>query len=351
MYLSPQFGGKPSEKLLSKMIKSPNYKSEKFENIVPTSMDMGFSGYAKMISEYFEEGVERRPKHSIPIHKVDPQRFSKPPVDSLTSLIWFGHSAFLLEIDGKKLLLDPMLGPSPAPSPYLGTHRYNDTLPIPIASLPEIDAVIFSHDHYDHLDYGSVMELKDRVGHFFVPLGVGAHLECWGVAPEKITELDWWEEVDFKGLKLAATPARHFSGRGLSDRMKTLWASWVIKGKRDNLFFSGDSGYFKGFKEIGAKYGPFDLTMMECGQYNTLWSEIHMMPEQTLQAHLDVRGKLLFPIHWGAFTLAMHSWTEPIERVTKAAAAHSVEVVTPLIGEPIVLHTTMPHRKWWQKGN
>jgi L-ascorbate metabolism protein UlaG (beta-lactamase superfamily) len=351
LYLSPQFGAKPSGKRLERIIRSPNYHSDYFRNSVETSMDLGLSGYRKMIVEYFKDGVERRPGTPPPIEQVNADRYAFPPDESVTSLLWFGHSAFLVEIEGKRLLLDPMLGPSPAPSPYLGTHRYNDTLPLPIELLPAVDAVIFSHDHYDHLDYGSVMRLKGKVGHFFVPLGVGAHLEAWGVAAERITELDWWEEVEFKGLQLAATPARHFSGRGLSDRMKTLWASWVIRGKKDKLFFSGDSGYFDGFKEIGEKYGPFDLTMLECGQYNTLWSEIHMMPEQTLQAHLDLRGKVLFPIHWGAFTLAMHPWNEPIERVSNAAKAHSVEVVTPLIGEQIILHTPMPHRNWWRKDN
>ena len=181
-----------------------------------------------------------------------------------------------------------------------------------------------------------------------MPLGIGAHLEEWGVPAAKISELEWWQETYFKGLKLASTPARHFSGRGLTDRMKTLWTSWVIQGREDTIFFSGDSGYFPGFKQIGDKYGPFDITLLECGQYNDLWANIHMMPEETVQAHLDLKGKVLMPIHWGAFTLAMHSWTEPIERLTARADALKVKVTTPEIGEPVILDRALPAGQWWR---
>ncbi|PRY12426.1 beta-lactamase family protein [Pontibacter ummariensis] len=177
---------------------------------------------------------------------------------------------------------------------------------------------------------------------------MGAHLERWGVPARKITELDWWQEASFKGLTFAATPSRHFSGRGLSDRMQTLWTSWVIQGEEDKIFFSGDSGYFEGFKAIGDKYGPFDLTLLESGQYNELWPNIHMMPEQTVQAHLDLQGKLLMPIHWRTFALAMHGWKEPIERVTAEAKKRCVPFTTPLIGEPVILDQKAPKRDWWR---
>ncbi|WP_425465021.1 MBL fold metallo-hydrolase [Paenibacillus sinopodophylli] len=264
-------------------------------------------------------------------------------------LTWFGHSAAMLQLDGKTLLLDPMFGEAPSPFPFIGAKRFSSKLPFEIDQLPVIDAVIISHDHYDHLDYGSIVKLKDKVKRFIVPLGVAPHLIRWGVSPSIIEEHDWWDEFDYKGIRLACTPARHFSGRSLSDRDATLWCSWVIKGETANLFFSGDSGYGPHFKEIGDKYGPFDLTLMECGQYDERWAAIHMMPEETVQAHLDVRGEVLIPIHWGAFTLALHSWSDPIERAVKAAKAHRVTISTPRIGETVVIHgASYPSSVWWE---
>jgi L-ascorbate metabolism protein UlaG (beta-lactamase superfamily) len=198
--------------------------------------------------------------------------------------------------------------------------------------LPQIDAILISHDHYDHLDLGSMKALAEKTTHLYVPLDVGAHLERWGVPAEKITKMDWWQETTLQGLTFAATPARHFSGPGFTDKMKALWTSWVIQGKTDKIFFSGDSGYFEGFKEIGAKYGPFDITLKEDGQYNELWSSIHMMPEQSVQAHIDLKGKLLLPINWVTFALAMHSWTDLIEHITAEAAKRDVNITTPHIG-------------------
>ncbi|GEO06262.1 membrane protein [Adhaeribacter aerolatus] len=348
MNISPQFGGKATGDRLAAMQHSPLYQDGKFRNPVETNMDLGFSGYLKVIAKTFNKDKNQQPDWSIPVQKIDPHRFTAK-TDSLTKITWFGHSAFLIEIDGKRLLLDPMLGNAPSPISFLGTQRFSKTLPIAIADLPAIDAVLISHDHYDHLDYGSIQELKAKTGHFYVPLGIGAHLEAWGVPAAKITELEWWQETEFQGLKLVSTPARHFSGRGLTDRMKTLWTSWVIQGKQDKIFFSGDSGYFPGFKQIGDKYGPFAITLMECGQYNELWSNIHMMPEQTVQAHLDLKGKVLMPIHWGAFTLAMHSWTEPIERLQAKANALQVPITTPQIGETITLNQDLPTSSWWHK--
>ncbi|MBD2843865.1 MBL fold metallo-hydrolase [Paenibacillus sp. IB182496] len=261
---------------------------------------------------------------------------------------WFGHSALLVELDGKTLLLDPMLGRAPSPVPWVGGRRYSAGLPAEPEQLPPIDAVILSHDHYDHLDYGTIRKLRHKVKHYYVPLGVGAHLRRWGVAEARITELDWWQEADADGLRLACTPAQHFSGRSLTDRGRTLWCSWVIAGAEQRLFFSGDSGYGAHFREIGERYGPFDLTMMECGQYDPRWADIHMLPEQTVQAQLDVRGKAMIPVHWGAFTLALHSWTDPVERVLRAAAEHELAVATPRIGETVEAGAeAYPMTPWW----
>ena len=344
--VSPQFGSKAAGKRLATIQHSPLYENGRFQNQVETNMDLSFSGYLKVIAKTLNKDENQQPNWPIPVQKINPGQF-KSKNDSLTRITWFGHSAFLIEIDGKRLLLDPMLGNAPSPISFVGTQRFSKTLPIAIADLPNIDAILISHDHYDHLDYGSIQQLKEKTGHFYVPLGVGAHLEAWGVPAAKITEMEWWQETSFRGLKLVSTPARHFSGRGLTDRMQTLWTSWVIQGSQDSIYFSGDSGYFSGFKQIGDKYGPFDITLMECGQYNELWANIHMMPEETVQAHLDLRGKVLMPIHWGAFTLAMHSWTEPIERLRAKAVALQVPVTTPQIGEPIILNQKLPTSHWW----
>ena len=267
--------------------------------------------------------------------------------DSITQVTWYGHSAILLEIDGKNLLIDPMLGPAASPVSFL-SKRFPYKNSINLENLPEIDAVIISHDHYDHLDYPSIKYLKNKTNHFFVPLGVGSHLKEWGIKPSKINELDWWQSISFEGLELVATPARHFSGRKFNDRNKTLWASWVILGRKDKVFFSGDGGYFKGFKEIGNKYGPFDFTMIECGQYNKNWAAIHMMPEESVQAHLDLRGKVLMPIHWGAFSLSLHSWKEPVERLLAKADAEDVIVTFPMIGQKLNIDAAITDAtRWW----
>ncbi len=345
---SPEFGAKSEGLRLEKIKSSENFKNGKFQNLTETDVS-GDMNYTKTLSEYFTNG-NKVPDWSIPVNKISSETISKTS-DSTTKITWFGHSALLLEIDGKKIFLDPMLGDVPAPHPFLGAKRFNDTLPLAIENIPNMDAVLISHDHYDHLDYGSIKKLKDRVGHFYVPLGVGAHLISWGVAEEKITEMDWWESTSFSGIQLTATPSRHFSGRGVTDRFSTQWSSWVIKGKKDNIYFSGDSGYDSHFKEIGNKFGPFDLAIMECGQYDAQWPLIHMMPEETVQATIDVKGKILLPIHWGAFKLGLHSWTDPIERVTIEAASKNIAIATPIIGEAVTVGEPIPTSEWWKHSN
>jgi L-ascorbate metabolism protein UlaG (beta-lactamase superfamily) len=261
---------------------------------------------------------------------------------------WLGHSTMLLYIHGKTLLCDPVFNKMASPFSFIGPKRFAAKNPVTVEDLPPVDAVCISHDHYDHLDHQTIKKLKRAARHFFVPLGVGAHLERWGVAPARITELDWWEETTFEGLKLACTPSRHFSGRTLTDRFKTLWASWVISDGKTNVYFSGDTGYGAHFKKIGKKYGPFDLTMLECGQYDTRWPNVHMTPEQTATAHLDLHGKRMLPMHWGAFRLAFHTWTEPVERVLVAAAANGSHVVTPRLGETMdIIAKAYPTAQWW----
>jgi L-ascorbate metabolism protein UlaG (beta-lactamase superfamily) len=348
-YLSPQFGGPISETQKQQYAQSKQYKDGKFVNAIPTSLDLGFTKTAGLMYDFFFNSLpDLEPPAPISIEKIDSiQIIRKPP--ALRRLTWFGHSACLLEMDGKRIFFDPMLGKSPAPHPLLGPKRYCKDLPIAIEKLPYIDAVVISHDHYDHLDYESIIKLKDKVGRFYVPLGVSAHLLKWGVHADKITELDWWEESAADGFTFICTPARHFSGRGLFDRFTTLWASWVVKTENSNVYFSGDGGYGSHFKEIGSLYGPFDFVMLECGQYNERWKDIHMMPEETVQAAIDLKGQLMMPIHWGAFTLAMHTWTDPITRVTAEAHEKLVPITTPKIGEPVLLQQPVfPHSEWWK---
>jgi L-ascorbate metabolism protein UlaG (beta-lactamase superfamily) len=342
----PALGGRTSKDKLPLIQQSKNFSKGKFINQIDTSMEMGIKNTIAVLIEFIKGNPKGKPSGEIPVEFLNPNDIQ---ANKQARVTWFGHSALLLELDGKILLLDPMLGIAPSPFPQFGGKRYSKKLPIEIEQLPQIDAVLISHDHYDHLDYGSIKKLKDKVNHFFVPLGVGAHLERWGVDPKKISEHDWWDEVEYEGLTLASTPARHFSGRNLTNRNSTLWCSWVIQGQAAKVYFGADSGYGPHFLEIGAKYGPFDLTLMECGQYDERWAAIHMLPEETVQAHLDVKGKVMIPIHWGAFTLSLHDWTDPAERVTKAAKEHNVILATPKIGEPVTIGASgYPNAAWWR---
>lgn len=345
--LSPQFGGKHSDADKLRYAESGNYEKGKFENQVPANMDMSFTEITSLLKKYIKGVPNSEPDFDLPIVKADSAKIAQK--DTLTKLIWFGHSAFLLQMEGKNILIDPMLGKVPSPHPWLGKARYEKELPIEIAQLPQIDAIIFSHDHYDHLDYGSIQLLKGKTKHFFVPLGVGAHLKAWGIPEDTIQELNWWDETALDDLSLVFAPSRHFSGRGLGDRFSTLWGSWVIKGSNDNIYFSGDGGYGPHFKEIGEKYGPFDFAMMECGQYNKRWADIHMMPEETAQAAIDVKANLFMPIHWATFTLALHSWTDPVERVTAKAQELNAPIFVPKIGEEIIIGAVeqKEQTQWW----
>ena len=344
----PSFGGDVSNERQTQYASSTQFEDGKFVNINRVNMDMGFTQTMSMLKKFFFEKVENgRPKNDITVQKIDSSNIAD--YASPTRFVWFGHSSFLIQMNHKNILLDPMFGDVPAPHPLLGGKRFSSELPIEIQKLPKIDAVLISHDHYDHLDYESISLLKNKVGTFYTPLGVGVHLEAWGVPKEHIVELDWWQETTFDDLQFVCTPARHFSGRKLSNRQSTLWSSWVISSQTENIFFSGDSGYDDHFKEIGKKYGPFDFAMMECGQYNKMWSDIHMFPEETAQAGLDLKASKIMPIHWGAFKLALHSWTDPVERVTKRATELNLPIITPKIGEAFLLkQEKIENQDWWQ---
>ena len=344
----PSFGGDVSKGRQDLYTNSQQFEKGAFHNTDREApRDFSFGDMLKMSRKFFLEKVENgRPSTAIGIQNID--SITIADYDKGTRLIWFGHSTFLLQTHNKNILIDPMFGDVPAPHPWLGAKRFSGELPIPIEKLPRIDAVLISHDHYDHLDYSSIKKLKGKVGQFYVPLGVGVHLQAWGVDGAQIAELDWWQEVRFKGLEFICTPAQHFSGRKFGNRQSTLWSSWVVKTQKESIFFSGDSGYAKHFKEIGIKHGPFDFAMLECGQYNKMWPDVHMFPEETAQAGIDLKAKVIMPIHWGSFKLAMHSWTDPIERITKRAKELEISLVTPKIGEPIQLDS-LPnlYSRWW----
>lgn len=338
---SPQFGAPSEGERLVRVVRSPQWKGKKFENAPVALMHISFTETLGLLREMITGGKDRKPKKTLPSSQ---QTFDKASGAYLT---WFGHSTFLYEIDGKKILFDPMLGKYASPVPFM-VARYPYTLPASADALPPLDAVIISHDHYDHLDYGTIQILKDKVGRFIMPLGVGAHLARWGVPSEKIIELDWHEGIDMNGITVTSLPSQHFSGRSLSDRQKTLWSAWRIKSPTAHVFFGGDSGYFSGFKTIGEQYGPFDLTLIDSGQYDPRWGVVHMNPEQSVVAHKELKGKVFMPIHWSAFTLALHAWTDPAERAVVAAAKEGIDMVTPMIGERFEVLHERPQKTWWR---
>ncbi|TGE14361.1 MBL fold metallo-hydrolase [Hymenobacter elongatus] len=347
--LSPELGGKPTKAQRRAYAQSGHYQDGEFRNLVPTALMTGGSSTLCMLWRFlFDKDPLATPAAPLPMQVLDSLSITRKTTD-LVRVTWFGHSASLVEIAGQNILLDPMLSVEMGPIPWLTPNRYNPRLAITAEQLPPIDAVLISHDHYDHLDYQTIRRLKEKVRHFYVPLGVGAHLLTWGVAPARVTELDWNDSVQLPGLTIVSTPARHFSGRGLTNRNSTSWSSWVLKSATKRIFYSGDGGYGPHFRAIGQQHGPFDLALMECGQYDAQWAEIHMLPEQTVQATLDVRAQVLLPVHWSAFTEANHAWNDPVRRATAEAARLRLAITTPQLGQPVTLGTgPLPQSLWWQ---
>jgi L-ascorbate metabolism protein UlaG (beta-lactamase superfamily) len=344
---APQIGGTPEGIRMKRMLSADNFRSGKFHNTITTKMDMKSGKMLNVMWEFIRGNTNREPINTINVEKFDKNRFLKSKNDQFT-FTWFGHSSLLFKIDEKILLVDPVFSERASMFTFMGPKRFPYTNHMDVDLLPDVDAILISHDHYDHLDYQTILKLKDKINRFYVPLSVGAHLEKWGVPPEHIVELNWWESTSFNGLELHFAPSRHFSGRGIADRFSTLWGSWIIKGKTQTIFYGGDSGYFPGFKEIGDRYGPFDISFLECGAYNDNWSEIHMKPEETVQASIDLKSIKLMPIHWGKFNLALHPWKEPIERAVKKGNGLGVTIVTPRIGDIITLNDGLKTSSWWE---
>ena len=323
---------------------SPQYRDGKFRNAAAAPKQASLAkNLALAWKMLFDKPAHTTPAQAIPVQTLSRAQLLAAPERSLFRL---GHSSVLLKLDGAFWLTDPVFSERASPFQWLGPRRFHAP-PISLADLPPIKGVILSHDHYDHLDRAAIEALAPKVEHFVTPLGVGDTLIAWGVDRAKVRQLDWWQATWIDGMQLVATPAQHFSGRGVSDGNSTLWASWVILARDLKLFFSGDTGYFDGFKRIGEQYGPFDVTLMETGAYDENWPDIHMQPEQTLQAHLDLQGRCLLPIHNGTFDLAMHVWHEPFDRIHALAAARGVHLATPRIGQALDLTQPVAPERWW----
>ena len=336
----PVFGSLPEQERLKKIKSLQNYGTGELTNRSLTPMLPEGVSYFDIILGMLKGNKNARPKKALP--------FLKPDFSNIEGLkvTWFGHSSYLLQVDGIRILVDPVFSARTSPFSFVGTRNYEGTDFVRVEDFPELDLVLISHDHYDHLDYQSILKLKNKTQHFITSLGVGAHLERWGIPAGKITELAWGEEKEIKGLKFLARTARHFSGRTFK-RNQSLWSAFILQTPRHKLYLGGDSGYDSHFKEDGEQYGPFDLAILECGQYNAHWPLIHMFPEQTVQAAVDLKAKVLLPVHWGKFTLALHDWNEPVIRAVKKAGEEGLQITTPMLGEPLILDKSYPATKWY----
>lgn len=342
MALFKTFGSNPSGKDLDKIVASANYKQNTFQNLSKTIPLLEGTSYLKLTWQFFNKPKNTAPGSPLPSVKTG----LKQVAPEKPEIIWFGHSSYFIRVNGRNILVDPVLCGYASPFSFTG-KSFKGSEVYTADDLPDIDLLILTHDHYDHLDYTTVVKLKDKVKTICTSLGVGSHLRYWGVDPAIITEFDWWDSKQvFDNIHLTAAPARHFSGRSFT-RNKTLWSSFVLRSAGYNIYIGGDSGYDSHFKTIGEKFGPFDIAMLETGQYGTAWPYIHMKPEEAVQACIDLQAKVLLPVHWGKFALALHTWDEPIKRVIAKASELNVKVVTPMIGEPVILNSSLPDKPWW----
>jgi L-ascorbate metabolism protein UlaG (beta-lactamase superfamily) len=340
----PQFGKLPSGERLERIKKSPNYKNGRFQNIHFTpDLAEGVSMFTVMRKFFFGKSKFSRPPRILPSKKTD--LLNLDPANNC--LVWFGHSSYFLQVDGKKILVDPVFSGAASPISFT-TRSFPGSDVYTTDDLPEIDYLFITHDHWDHLDYKTVMKLKPKVRQVITSLGTAAHLEHWGYDKNKIIEKDWDEEIILDdGFIVYTASGRHFAGRTLK-RNRSMWMSFVLKTPSMKLFLGGDSGYDTHFAEIGNKYGPFDLAILECGQYNAYWKYIHIMPEETVQAGIDLKAKKILPVHWGKFSLSLHDWDESIKRVTIEAAKKNMPVIHPMIGEKADLDNPSQSSRWWE---
>ncbi|MET9390095.1 MBL fold metallo-hydrolase [Streptomyces sp. NPDC006624] len=347
------FGADPRGERMARIRRSPHFKDGVFQNPGGPARTRPSGSTLDFAKAFFDKDTRprRSPKGAVPVYASTLADLARPPATGLR-LTWTGHSSVLAEIDGRRVLFDPVWGRRCSPFSFAGPKRLHP-VPAPLAALGPVDVVVISHDHYDHLDLPSIKALAGTDTLFAVPLGVGAHLEHWGVAASRLRELDWHESTEIGGLTLTATPARHFCGRGLRNTQHTLWASWVVAGEEHRIYHSGDTGYFDGFRQIGADHGPFDATMIQIGAYSDFWPDIHMTPEEGMRAHLDLQGGPehgpMLPIHWATFNLATHPWAEPGEGTVAAARAAGARIALPRPGEPFEPTSgAVPSEPWWR---
>jgi len=344
--LLPTFGGTANAALLQKMQASSHYVEGAFVNVVAQSGG-GFGERWQMLQEQFGGEQIRVPQAVIPVVPLRPASLQTPPQPGMRA-VWIGHAGVMVEIDGLRVMVDPVFSERASPFSFVGPQRFHPT-PIALQDLPSIDAVMISHDHYDHLDMKTIQHLAAKGTHFFVPLGVGAHLLEWGVAAQQINDMHWWDSKTVGGVKIISTPSRHYSGRDLFDYKKTFWSSWSIVGPQHRFYYSGDSGFSDHFQNIGERLGPFDLTIIKIGAYGpgAQWLDVHMSPEHAVEAHHKLRGQRMLPVHWATFNMAFHDWDEPIKRTLRAAALSGAEVVTPRVGETVTAGRAFESQRWW----
>lgn len=348
----PSFGWKLTDELRKLYSSSVNFKDTKFINIdeLDVAPKISFKEAIKNLPEILSWSGSKNtlPAENIKVEKIDVEDVKN--FKNWTRFFWIGHSSFLLQMDEKNILLDPVFGERPSPISWLGGKRFTEELPIQIEDLPNIDAVLISHDHYDHLDYDAIKKLKEKTSMFYVPLGVWIHLKKWWIEDEKIVELDWWDDSEYQDLKFTFAPAQHRSWRNLDSTDHTLWGSWAIKSEDKNIYFSGDSWYGPHYKEIWKNLWPFDFAMMECWQYSDQWTLMHMFPEETAQAGVDIWAKQIMPIHWWSFRISDHAWNEPPQRVKAAAEKLNLPVIIPKIGEAVEIKDPIDYSNetWWE---
>lgn len=339
------FGGTPHGARFDRLKNNPMFQNGVLDNIPPVPL-LAPGTYVQVTRRQLFGSEVRRPPFAVPV--IRPQ-LSATPEPGIRA-IWFGHASVLLEIDGVRIFTDPVFAKRVSPFATFGPDRFFEP-PLTLKELPRIDAVVISHDHYDHLDMSAIQFLADKGTVFFVPSGIGAHLDAWGIPEKQIVELGWWENSTLGGIKIVCTPAVHYSGRGLFSRNSTLWSSWSLIGPLHRFYFSGDTGYSGHFKEIGARLGPFDLAAIKIGAYDYTWEGIHMNPESAVLANQDLRSRRMLPVHWGTFNLAIHEWDEPIRRAKTAAAAAAVQMPTPRPGEVVDAARTFAPNDWWISGS
>lgn len=344
--ISPGIAGCTPGTRLKRIQASPNYQDGKFVNSIPTDVMKDGAVWYTFKNRFFGD-YTAYPPSKIPINPLQPEFFKTEPLSGIRAF-WLGHSCALIEIDGVRLLIDPVFSRVISTVRFIGLRRFH-LKPIALTDLPKIDAVMISHDHIDHLDKMTTQYLAAKGTFFLVPLGIGAYLKKWKIRENQFIELDWWESYTVGQVRLICTPARHFSGRNLFNLNRTLWSSWTIIGTKYRVFSSGDTGYSDHFQEIGHRFGPFDLTLMKVGGYDHYWPDIHLNPEQAIDAHLDVRGWRLLPVHWSAYDLSLHDWDEPIKRTVEAAKQKNIDLITPHIGESVDANLPFTSTSWWEK--